>query len=169
MTSPAVQRHRPWYRQFWPWFLIAIPGSSVIVGILMVILALQQPVELVHDDWYKEGLAINQRMDGQNKARTQGIRAMLDFDATENIMTLRLENTDPTQETTLRLHLIHPTQKARDLTIDLYATPQRTYFGKLPQGPAGFYYVKLQSESGGWEIDGRLNFADSLRDVELAP
>ena len=31
----------PWYRQFWPWFLIAIPAAAVVGGIVTIILAVQ--------------------------------------------------------------------------------------------------------------------------------
>ena len=28
------QTERPWYRQFYPWMLIALPASAVIAGLL---------------------------------------------------------------------------------------------------------------------------------------
>ena len=54
---------KPWYRQFWPWFLIAIPSSSVVMGVVMINLAMSGNDSLVRKDWYKDGMAINQRME----------------------------------------------------------------------------------------------------------
>ena len=31
----------PWYRQFWPWFLIAIPAAAVVAGIVTIIIAVR--------------------------------------------------------------------------------------------------------------------------------
>ena len=45
---------QPWYRQGWPWFLIALPASAVIGGIITIILAVNSPNALVVDDYYKE-------------------------------------------------------------------------------------------------------------------
>ena len=52
----------PWYRQFWPWLLISIPLLTVIAGVATIWIASREPVALVHDDYYKEGLAINQNL-----------------------------------------------------------------------------------------------------------
>jgi len=30
---------KPWFKQFWPWFLIALPGSVVIASVFTLILA----------------------------------------------------------------------------------------------------------------------------------
>jgi len=37
----------PWYRQFWPWFLIALPASAVIAGMYTLYLAVTHPDPLV--------------------------------------------------------------------------------------------------------------------------
>jgi hypothetical protein len=47
-TSPAA--HPPWYRQFWPWFLILIPSLAVIGGFVTLWLALSHPETLVVDE-----------------------------------------------------------------------------------------------------------------------
>ena len=40
----------PWYRQFWPWFIIALPASAVIAGFFTLWLAISRPDHLVVDD-----------------------------------------------------------------------------------------------------------------------
>ena len=40
----------PWYKQFWPWFVFAIPAISVIAGISLLIIALKNPDYLVVDE-----------------------------------------------------------------------------------------------------------------------
>ena len=42
--------HPPWYRQFWPWVIIAIPLSAVIMGAVTLWLALANPEYLVVED-----------------------------------------------------------------------------------------------------------------------
>ena len=37
----------PWYRQFWPWFIIALPTSAVIASFISLWLAVSNPVHLV--------------------------------------------------------------------------------------------------------------------------
>ncbi|MCJ7590694.1 MAG: FixH family protein, partial [Woeseiaceae bacterium] len=37
----------PWYRQFWPWFIIALPASAVVAGLYTLWLAGQTTDSLV--------------------------------------------------------------------------------------------------------------------------
>ena len=37
----------PWYKQFWPWFLIALPASAVIASLYTVSLAVRTTDSLV--------------------------------------------------------------------------------------------------------------------------
>ncbi|MBN1379913.1 MAG: FixH family protein [Gammaproteobacteria bacterium] len=36
-----------WYRQFWPWFLIALPTAAVLAGILTLFIAAKNPDLLI--------------------------------------------------------------------------------------------------------------------------
>lgn len=38
---------RPWYRQFWPWFLVALPAASVALSFATLYLALSGTEEVV--------------------------------------------------------------------------------------------------------------------------
>lgn len=45
--KPAPGQLEPWYRQFWPWFIIALPTSAVIASFISLWLAVSNPVHLV--------------------------------------------------------------------------------------------------------------------------
>jgi len=49
--SPNIQSSRPqeppWYRQFWPWFIIALPASAVVASFITLWLAISNPDHLV--------------------------------------------------------------------------------------------------------------------------
>ena len=40
----------PWYKQFWPWFIIALPASAVIASFITLYLAVSRPDYIVVDD-----------------------------------------------------------------------------------------------------------------------
>lgn len=158
---------KPWYKQFWPWFLIAIPATSVVSGIVMITVAVNGRDTLVRDDWYKDGMAINQRLEKRTKAKEAGIQAYFSFDENQNIVTLRLTNVAPSDDSDLQLELIHPTLSQRDIRAELFKTPDNRYFAKLSTTPSGFYYTLLSSSQGEWEIESQVNFANSLNEFEL--
>ena len=50
-----TEKHKPWYREPWPWVAIAIPAIAVIMGMTTLYLALTNPDYLVVDeDHYRE-------------------------------------------------------------------------------------------------------------------
>ncbi|WP_174564729.1 FixH family protein, partial [Solemya elarraichensis gill symbiont] len=53
MTQETV---KPWYRQFWPWFIISIPAGTVVAAFITIYIAVDGADPLVTDDYYKEGL-----------------------------------------------------------------------------------------------------------------
>ena len=53
------QDTKPWYKQVWPWILIAIPVLTALRAIYAVVLMNQQQPDLVIDDYYKAGKSIN--------------------------------------------------------------------------------------------------------------
>ena len=59
MNNSNVTDDKPWFKQFWPWFLIILPGTVVIASLATVIIAFKGADDVVSKDYYKEGLAIN--------------------------------------------------------------------------------------------------------------
>lgn len=76
----------PWYKQGWPWILISFPLTSVLLGIMMVVLALNTNNSLVVDDYYREGKAINQRIDRDTKAAARGLAALIHTQGVDGIV-----------------------------------------------------------------------------------
>ena len=117
MSEPRDESVRPWYRHPWVWGLIAIPGSSVAVGIVMIVLAASGPTDLVRDDYYKAGLAINQEFGARERAAELGIEVRL-LDRGAAGLLVRVDASErmevPTDTERLRGELQHPTLAERD-------------------------------------------------------
>ncbi len=49
-TKLAPGEGVPWYKQFWPWFIIALPASVVVASFITLWIAISNPDQLVVDD-----------------------------------------------------------------------------------------------------------------------
>ena len=148
----------PWYRQFWPWALIALPASAVVGGVATLIIAVYEPDGLVVDDYYKAGLAINQDLERDRLARHLGLSAQVQVDAHSGAVHVALFSTlsvPPRQP--LRLSLLHPTRAHQDMVLALQPTAEGTYLGHLPKTPVpGHWHVLLEPLQAGWRLHGRI-------------
>src|SRR3990170_3926696 len=68
-------RAQPWYREPWPWILMAGPAAVVVAGFVTAWLAVRSDDGLVVDDYYKQGLAINQTLGRSDAAERRGMQA----------------------------------------------------------------------------------------------
>ena len=59
---------RPWYKQLWPWLIMAPPFASVIGGIALAWVAIATNDGLVTPDYYRQGMEINQRLTREQAA-----------------------------------------------------------------------------------------------------
>jgi hypothetical protein len=48
--NPVPGHNLPWYKQFWPWFIIALPAAAVVAGFFTLWLAISNPDHLVIDN-----------------------------------------------------------------------------------------------------------------------
>src|SRR5574343_773764 len=120
----------PWYKQRWPWLLIAGPATVVVAGIVTVWLAIVSNDGLVTDDYYKQGLAVNQQLQRQHEAGSLGLSA----DVMRSGLGVRLlvtskDGVDLPPEVTVKL--AHPTRAGQDQLVKLTQEGQGFYSGKL--------------------------------------
>ena len=154
MNRPlSIEDSEPWYRQFWPWFIIALPTTVVIAAFATLYIANRHSDDVVVDEYYKEGLAINQRLADLDNAQELNIQADLEFSASQVIARVSGED----MASSLRLLLSHPMEADRDLEILLSRVSAGEYRGQLPRELSQRWHWSLIHEGEpGWRLDGTL-------------
>lgn len=155
----STQLPSPWYKQKWPWFVISFPLLTVLAGIITYKIAADNPHSLVQDDYFKEGLAINQSLAKQEQAITQGIRAILTMDRESqlilvNLSSIQAASTQPLAEE-LKLTFSHPTQQKKDRIVILSRLSNNEFAAQLPELPKAYWHVRLMDKSERWLIKSR--------------
>ena len=144
---------QPWYRQFWPWFLIALPAAAVCASLYTLYLAASNAPSLVVDDYARIGLANKRNYQLDQRARDLALQANLIVgEGATPVLSLRLSGTLSVMPESLVLALAHPTLAELDQRIMLQATGD-AYEGVLPVRQAR-YYVRLEPADGQWRLSG---------------
>jgi len=151
---------RPWYRQFWPWFIIAVPGISVAASFVSLLIAVRHADSLVPDDGDRAGLALERDLALERVAAARRIVATLRVDAAhdELAVDVRGSGIDPSSQLTLRL--THPTDAARDQVLQLRAGADGAFRGPLAAPLYGSWNATLAPAGGGWRLAARIDFDD---------
>ena len=161
------EQTKAWYKQFWPWFLIALPGSVVIASIATIIIASHKPDGIVVDDYYKAGLAINRNLSREQQAEHLDVRSTLQLTDNGHWAQLDIHMRDHTGPATLLLRLLHPTLPDKDQHITLARTSATTYRGKIQPISNGEWNVIVSSENPSWRIQRRININNSNNQYPL--
>jgi uncharacterized protein len=143
MTGAAV----PWYRQRWPWLLIAGPAIVVVASFVTFWIAASTDDGVIADDYYKRGLLVNRDLEREARAAALGISGMLRV-APDGAATLEL--TGGAAPATLRLLLAHPTRSGQDRAVVLTRGPGGVYVGTIAPPPAGRVLVTVEGD--GWRL-----------------
>lgn len=166
MTSMTLQQdNTPWYKQRWPWILIAGPATVIVAGIITTWLAVVSNDGLVTDDYYKQGLAVNQRLQRDHQATTLGLHADIMRSGLNVRLMLTAENAT-TLPTGLVLRLAHPTQAGQDQAVEMISEGPGFYGGKLSADIHGKWLVSIEDPAGQWRLHGDWQ-ADSEEPLKL--
>ena len=151
----------PWYKQFWPWFLMTFPALAVIAGIITIILAVESDDGLVTDNYYKKGLAINQTLDKKQQALKLNIEAHANWDPLTQTISLKLSGNMAELPPRLTMQLAHATRAKQDQIITLFLSPDKTsYTGRVKTVKQGNWIIILEPENQNWRIDGRVTLPE---------
>ncbi|MDR1462437.1 MAG: FixH family protein [Azoarcus sp.] len=173
MDSQTIgARDEPWYRQGWPWFLIALPATAVVGGIAILIFAQTHWDGLVSGDYYKEGQGIVQVVERYEYAQEIGLSAharVRDGGISVELSAVR----DVDLPATIYLTIVHPTQSGSDQQVVLQRGLDGLYSGEIVPLRAGRWHFrledslrserelrnerKLESEARSWRMNGTAN------------
>jgi hypothetical protein len=148
----SQQPVNPWYKEFWPWFILAILGLSVVLGTSMLVIATRNPPGLLSDNYYDVGKGINTSLEREDLAKRLQLKAAFSLDNEKGTVSLQLQgHSNPPQ---LVLNLISPTQPERDRRVVLQAQADGSYAGNLLDAVEGRRFVELIGQEGGkdWRL-----------------
>ena len=165
------QDTKPWYRQFWPWFIIALPASAVVASLYTVSLAVRTTDSLVVTSEDGMDVVAERHRMAETMAMDLGLRARIDFDTESGAILATVSASEaPEWPKTLDLLLSHPAFADRDQSITLTtALPDHagnpTWSGYFVDTPSGRWYVVL-NDGDKWRLNGSWSGASS---IELVP
>lgn len=158
----------PWYRQFWPWFLIFIPAATVVAGLYTLWLAMQGNDSLVAPPGDGMEIVTERRNAAERQAALLGLDANIVIDPDSGAINVNMaSNGGHEWPASLNLLFSHPTNAQLDRNISLSAaipgddgTPR--WAGHVSPVPTGRWYLILSSGND-WRLYGVWTGARSIR------
>lgn len=153
-TKRANLTSKPWYREPWPWILMAGPVLVVIAGFVTLWLAATTFDGLVVDDYYKEGLAINRSLERDQLAARMGLAGEVAAAKDSGRVAVLLRADAPGLPASVRMLLAHPARPDLDQAVVLRRTGEGAYEGALAPLVPGRWLVTLEDEEKSWRLVG---------------
>ena len=154
MSATQTRRDSlPWYKERWTWLLMLMPATAIVAGFITLWLAITSFDGLVADDYYKQGLAINQTLARANAAQERGLVGQVKFSAEELSVALSAR---PGVELPSRLlvTLAHPTKGGLDQQLVLERSGD-LYRGAVRAALSSAHWkVLIEDESHSWRLSG---------------
>jgi hypothetical protein len=137
---------KPWYRERWPWFLVAGPALVVVAGLVTAYIAWSTDDGVIADDYYKRGLLINRSLERGARSEALRIGAIVHIagDGTARVELTGL--TDVAAPAVLTLRLIHATRAGYDRVVVLARDRDGAYRGHIEPPPPGRWMVSVETD-----------------------
>ena len=138
----------PWYRQRWPWLLMAGPGIVVVASFYSGWLALSTDDGVVADDYYKRGLSINRKLERVDRAAALQLGAAVEMSADGRVRVV-LASPSPDLDAVpavMQLKFAHPTRAGFDRSAELVRGADGAYSGHIGPVAPGRWLVSLETE-----------------------
>ena len=151
VVQNSTEIARPWYRERWPWLLMAGPAIVVVAGLGTAYIAWATDDGVIADDYYKQGLLINRQLGriALGEALHLGAIARITEDGEARVELTGLA-IDASAPTTLRLKLVHPTRSGQDRMATLMRNADGGYSGRIKPPSMGRWHVTVETDA--WEL-----------------
>jgi uncharacterized protein len=160
-SFPADAVPPAWYRQRWPWLLVAGPFLVVVASLASAWIAVKSDDGVVADDYYRQGLLINQKLARAAPAEhAPGATISVGADRGIRIHLYGVAQT-PSH---LQLTLARPGEHREDHRVSLAPVDGGEWVGAMPDLVSGRWIVTLESEM--WRLPVT-TVASPLREMTL--
>ncbi len=147
--------HSRWYQEPFVWVLIIIPFTAVVMGFLILYYSITSKDGLVDNDYYQDGLQINEVLDRDAAARKYGLDAQMKVDYKNEAVAVKLAARSlTTLPPVIQVTWMYATHSGFDQKTELDGGVHGNYQGRLPKLPPGHWYVQM--EAGDWRLLGSL-------------
>jgi hypothetical protein len=140
---------KPWYKQFWPWLLIAIPLATVLKSGHTIYVMNQQSPDLVIDDYYAEGKAINMNLAKFKESALRNLQGHILLAGNKAIV--RFEK-NAALEQSLTLQFVHNTFAEKDFTVKAERSGENLFVAELPSTLTGKWNLLVTDDSQQWKL-----------------
>jgi len=149
----------PWYREPWPWLLMAGPALAVVASLGSAYLAVQGADPIIEDHYYERGLDINATLRRVQQAADLGIHASVEYDGVQRgeSVWVRVRSTQAIHDTALQVRLVHPARAGADQTAVLGRVPNSPdtnaeFTGQWPQSAPVAPELANRPDAINWRI-----------------
>jgi hypothetical protein len=153
ISKSAPRAAQPWYREPWPWLLMAGPAIVVVAGVVTTVIAVRTSDGLVADDYYKQGLGINRTIAREERAKALAMAASVRFNEERDHARVALASREATPAR-LQLTLVHPTRAGEDQSVALARVAPGLYEGRLAPPRSGAWQLRIEDAEGTWRLAG---------------
>ena len=137
---------RRWFREPWPWLLMAGPFVVVVASLASAWIAAATDDGLVAEDYYKQGLLINRRLPATDAPRAPDPAATITFRVDGEVRVHLVAESTPTR---LQLSLERPGER-ESKTVALGLGANGDWVASLGKQTPGRWIVKLESDR--WQL-----------------
>jgi hypothetical protein len=149
----------PWYKNFWPWFLMFFPLATIVACVVLVMVAVGNGPDMVVDDYYKKGKAINLELTKFDKAKALYLHGDLQVDS--DYIKFKFTKGDHSKVQALKAAFYHRTIKKYDFTTTLLPNANGEFTSVLDPIQQGAYTVFLEPMDGSWKLKENLQLPTS--------
>jgi len=143
---------------------MAGPAAVIVAGFFTVALAFRTEDGLVADDYYKQGLAINQVMRRSERARELNLKAQVSFSGARVRVVLQGDEAPPG----LRLRWVHPTRAGYDRSVVLHMAARGVYEGSFVPSSGETRRLVLEDAGSTWRLAGAWNGREETASLAAA-
>lgn len=143
-------------RNYWPVLLVSIPFAAVLFGIFMIATTTYFPDDLVVDNYYKDGMAINELLVQDELAKELSIKVTLES-LTDNRLELTVTGAN---DSAIMMNLFHVTDQSADVSFLLVPEVGFLYSVDSPKldvlSQRGVWYIELKGGDQAWRVKQRI-------------